>query len=94
MMKKILRRNLKKNLRLVNSDLCQYIEGIYGFFLALTGIDILELINDKISKLDRALRSVDTPSDASKNQALVTSERLRADAIQNGLFLFDTNLTD
>jgi hypothetical protein len=56
--------------------------------LAVTGIDLLELINDKISKLDRALRSVEAPSDASKNQALVTSEKLRATAIQNGLSLF------
>jgi hypothetical protein len=53
--------------------------------LALTGIDLLELINDKISKLDRALRSIESPSDANKNQALITSEKLRADAIQNGL---------
>ncbi|CAF0729979.1 unnamed protein product [Rotaria sp. Silwood1] len=50
----------------------------------LTGINLLELINDKISKLDRALRSVEAPSDASKNQALITSEKLRANAIQNG----------
>jgi len=53
--------------------------------LALTGIDLLELINDKISKLDRALRSIESPSDANKNQALITSEKLRVDAIQNGL---------
>ena len=46
------------------------------FFLALIGINLLELINDKISKFDRALRSVETPSDANKNQALITSERL------------------
>ena len=60
-------------------------------FIALTGINLLELINDKVAKLDRALRSVEAPSDASKNQALITSEKLRADAIQNGLnrfFLF------
>ncbi|CAF4500913.1 unnamed protein product [Rotaria sp. Silwood1] len=50
----------------------------------LTGINLLELINDKISKLDQALRSVEAPSDASKNQALITSEKLRANAIQNG----------
>ncbi|CAF2747926.1 unnamed protein product [Rotaria sp. Silwood2] len=50
----------------------------------LTGINLLELINDKISKLDQALRSVEAPSDANKNQALITSEKLRANAIQNG----------
>ncbi|CAF0971123.1 unnamed protein product [Rotaria sordida] len=50
----------------------------------LTGINLLELINNKIAKLDRALRSVEAPSDASKNQALITSEKLRANAIQNG----------
>jgi len=58
------------------------------FYLALTGINLLELINDKISKLDRALRTVEAPSDANKNQALITSEKLRADAVQNGLILF------
>jgi hypothetical protein len=58
------------------------------FSLALTGIDILEIINDKISKLDRALRSIEGQSNASKNQALVTSEKLRADAVQNGWILF------
>ncbi|CAF2036866.1 unnamed protein product [Rotaria magnacalcarata] len=50
----------------------------------LTGINLLELINDKISKLDQALRSVEAPSDTHKNQALVTSEKLRTNAIQNG----------
>lgn len=52
--------------------------------LALSGIDLLDLINDKISKLDRALRSMEAPSDANKNQALITSEKLRAEAVQNG----------
>ena len=56
-------------------------------FLALTGINLFELINDKISKLDQALRSVEAPSDAHKNQALITSEKLRANAIQNGLIV-------
>lgn len=59
-------------------------------YLALTGIDLLELINDKISKLDQALRSVDAPSDFNKNQALVTAEKLRTAAIQNGkIFMYD-----
>jgi hypothetical protein len=54
------------------------------FVVALTGIDLLGVINEKISKLDRALRSVETSSNATKNQALETSERLRATAIENG----------
>jgi len=60
----------------------------FWYYLALTGINLLELINDKISKLDRALRSVEVPSDVNKNQAVITSEKLRADAVQNGLILF------
>ena len=59
---------------------------IYSFHLALSGIDLLELINEKISKLDHALRSVEAPSDLNKNQALITSEKLRADAVQNGAY--------
>lgn len=54
----------------------------------MSGINLLELINDKISNLDRALKSVDSPSDTNKNQALITSEKLRVNAIQNGLILF------
>jgi hypothetical protein len=64
------------------------------FALALTGIDLLELINDKISKLDRALRSVEAPSDVDKNQALVTAAKLRANAIQNGWSLFEEEYFD
>ncbi len=46
------------------------------------------MIHEKISKLDGSLKSGEVSSDAKKKKALIISEKLRADAIRNGLILF------
>ncbi|UJR25363.1 hypothetical protein I4U23_006713 [Adineta vaga] len=50
----------------------------------LTGINLRGLINEKISKLDRALREVGATSDANQKKASLTSQKLRENAIRNG----------
>ncbi|CAF0864620.1 unnamed protein product [Adineta ricciae] len=50
----------------------------------LTGINLRELINEKISKLDRALREVGASYDVNQKKQSLISQKLRENAIRNG----------
>lgn len=76
---------LKKELTTRKCEISRFfLDKFFWIVLALTGINLRGLINEKISKLDRALREVGASYDANQKKQSLISQKLRENAIRNG----------